>query len=63
MNQQNNAKYYFFQKVLSMLLEHGAITQKEFEDLVQKGAISQEEADRTIRYNAEKLHPDPEYIR
>lgn len=49
MNQQNNAKYYFFQKVLSMLLEHGAITQKEFED--------------TSRYNAEKLRPDPEYIR
>lgn len=49
MNQQSNARYYFMRKAL--------------EYLVQKGAISQEEADRTIRYNAEKLHPDPEYIR
>ena len=49
MNQQNNAIYYFLQKVL--------------EYLVEKGAISQDEFERTSKYNAENLRPDPEYIR
>lgn len=49
MNNANNFKYYFMKKALDILLDNGLITQEEYE--------------RACRYNAEILHPDPEYIR
>ena len=49
MNLANNIKYYYLTKALDFLLEQGAITQAEY--------------DEVCRYNAEVLHPDSEYIR
>lgn len=49
MNLRNNINFYYLNKALLFLLEQGAITQDEYEEV--------------NRYNAEILHPDPEYIR
>ncbi len=49
MNLNNNIKYYYLSKALQFLLERGAISQAEYEQI--RG------------YNAEFLRPDSEYIR
>ncbi len=49
MNIKNNIKFYYLSKALRFLLENGAITQDEY--------------DEVCRYNAEICKPESGYIR